>query len=718
MVPTRPPEPNPRPVQRALDLVALGRRAGGGLGTAARRLRRAAWLVRWAACPLLGAASAAAQSWDDPATLALVDRAIARRLATQPDSTLQSYRTTARGFVLFLAQVGERLEGPPRLIKADQLEVEVYWRAPGTSKQHIRAWRDGRWLPTEITYHRDHLGIVTSNFGPLIRIGEGDEVRDVVHPLSPRGRGLYEFQPADSVRLQSRTGDVVIANIRVRPRDPRRPGVIGILGLEVQSAELVRFSFSFTPASYLDASLEDISIGLENARFEQRYWLPWRQEIEIRRRVAWLDFPARSIIRGRWEIGDYEFGVEIPPGILAGPPIGGLLAPAESLSVWEGPLAAVIPDVARPIEERDLDRVRAEVSRIAAGRGLSGLPPVRVGFGALSDLVRVNRVEGLTLGLGASFRAGAVAVRPSLSFGTADERLSGGLGLRREWGGTALTLHASRRLPDVADRPVLSRLANSILAQEGGRDYGDYVLLDRLALGVERRLAPATALGAALGLERSRSVVTEAEPARGRYRANPPLGAGTLGFARVDLSHRAERADRRAGVEARLGAEGAVGDRAYLRGAGWLDWTGPTGSATAIRVELQAGAATARLPGYRSFAIGGWGTLPGERFRAWGGRAFVLGHLEWRVDAPFPAVPLGPFASTGQTVTLAPFVGAGWSGGAVPGVPWRPSDGVRPVAGLAVEWFLHLFRLEAGVSLRTGRLGVSLDVSREWWEVL
>ncbi|HXG43564.1 MAG TPA: hypothetical protein VNJ71_02285, partial [Gemmatimonadales bacterium] len=89
-----------------------------------------------------------------------------------------------------------------------------------------------------------------------------------------------------------------------------------------------------------------------------------------------------------------------------------------------------------------------------------------------------------------------------------------------------------------------------------------------------------------------------------------------------------------------------------------------------------------------------------------------------RVDAPFPAVPLGPFASTGQTVTLAPFVGAGWSGGAVPGVPWRPSDGVRPVAGLAVEWFLHLFRLEAGVSLRTGRLGVSLDVSREWWEVL
>jgi len=662
--------------------------------------------------------SAAAQSWGDSATLALVDRAIARRLATQPDSALQSYRTTARGFVFFLAQVGERLEGPPRLIKADQLEVEVYWQAPGTSKQNIRAWRDGRWLPTEITYHRDHLGIVTSNFGPLIRIGEGDEVRDVVHPLSPAGRAHYEFQPADSIRLHSRTGEVVIANIRVRPRDPRGPGVIGILGLEAESAELVRFSFSFTPASYLDASLEDISIVLENAQFEQRYWLPWRQEIEIRRRVAWLDFPARSIIRGRWEIGDYELGVEIPSAVLTGPPIGGLLAPAESLSAWEGPLAAVVPDAARPIEERDLDRVRAEVSRIAAGRGVSGLPPIRVGFGALSDLVRVNRVEGLALGLGASFRAGAVAVRPNLSFGTADERLKGGLGLRREWGGTVLALNASRSLPDLADRPVLSRLANSVLAQEGGQDHGDYVLLDRLALGVERRLTPATALSARLGLERTRSVVTEAEPARGRYRANPPLGAGTLGLVRVELSHRSERADRQAGREAQLGVEGAAGDRDYVRGAGWLAWTGPAGAATPIRVELQAGAASAGLPGYRSVAIGGWGTLPGERFRAWGGRAFVLGHLEWRVDAPVPAVPLGPFASTGHTVTIAPFVSAGWSGGAVPGVPWRPSNSVRPVVGLAVEWFLRLLRLEAGLSLRTGRLGVSLDFSREWWEVL
>ena len=49
--------------------------------------------------------------------------------------------------MLFLAQVGDGLQGAPRLVKADELDVEVYWRAPDLSKQIILGWRDGRWLP-------------------------------------------------------------------------------------------------------------------------------------------------------------------------------------------------------------------------------------------------------------------------------------------------------------------------------------------------------------------------------------------------------------------------------------------------------------------------------------------------------------------------------------------------------------------------------------------
>jgi hypothetical protein len=132
----------------------------------------------------------AAQAWDDPDGLALVRRAVERRAAARGEASLESYRTRAHGFVFFLAQVGAGLSEPPRLVKADELAVEVYWQAPDRSKQVILGWRDGAYLPTDIEYHRDPLGIVTNDFGDVIRIGEGDEVRDVVHLLAGGPRAL------------------------------------------------------------------------------------------------------------------------------------------------------------------------------------------------------------------------------------------------------------------------------------------------------------------------------------------------------------------------------------------------------------------------------------------------------------------------------------------------------------------------------------------------
>ena len=69
----------------------------------------------------------AGQAWNAPDALALVRRAVERRAEVQADAMLRSYRTRAHGFVFFLAQVGEGLTEPPRLVKADELDVEVYW---------------------------------------------------------------------------------------------------------------------------------------------------------------------------------------------------------------------------------------------------------------------------------------------------------------------------------------------------------------------------------------------------------------------------------------------------------------------------------------------------------------------------------------------------------------------------------------------------------------
>jgi len=662
----------------------------------------------------------AGQTWDSPSALNLVRRAIDRRLASQADSALKSYSARAHGFVFFLAQVGEGLAEPARLVKADELDVRVYWKAPGRSKQVILGWRDGTFLPTDINYHRDHLGIVTNNFGNLIRIGEGDEVRDAVHPLSPDGLDAYHFALADSLAITTAAGEVTVYQVQVRPRTYRRPLVVGNLYIDVATAELVRFRFSFTPASYLDRQLEDISVVLESALFENRYWLPRRQEVEIRRRVTWLDFPARGIIRGRWEISDYDLNAQLPDSTFYGTEIGGLLRPRTSDSSWGQPLAEAIADVAQPVNRHDMEALRAELERLVGSRALGGLPPQRLAAGSFSDVVRVNRIQGLALGFGATLGVPGtrLQLRPTLGYGTADERLTGSLQASWSTGATRLTLGASRRITDISDLPVIAPVINSILSQEAGKDYGDYVLLHTVEAGVHRRFGARTLFGLGVAVEESRSVGTSAEPASGTYRENPALGSGSHRIARLYLERSSGGFALDKDLQGRISFEAGEGAGDYIRASANARFLARTGGTSELLARLYLGAGSDRVPAHRTFVIGGRGTLPGEPFRRHGGRHVALGHLEFRFDVPAPAIPLGSFASTGRRVTVAPFVAAGYAGSPLTGLPWTRSDGVRPVVGLAVELFMRLIRVEGGVGLRDGGFGIIVDVNRDWWRLL
>ena len=661
-----------------------------------------------------------AQTWNSPEALGLVRRAIERRLAFQADSALKSYSSRAHGFVFFLAQVGEGLAEPPRLIKADELEVDVYWKAPGRSKQVILGWRDGTFLPTDINYHRDHLGIVTNNFGNLIRIGEGDEVRDAIHPLSPDGLEAYHFALADSLAITTAAGEVTVYQVQVRPRTYRRPLVVGNLYIDVATAELVRFRFSFTPAAYLDRQLEDISVVLESALFENRYWLPRRQEVEIRRRVTWLDFPARGIIRGRWEISDYELNAQIPEAMFYGTEIGGLLRPRRSDSSWAQPLSQAIADVAQPVNRQDMEALRAELDRLAGSRALGGLPSQRLAAGSLSDVARVNRIQGLALGFGATLGVPGtrLRLRPSLGYGTADERLAGSLQASWSTGASRVTLGASRRITDISDLPVIAPVLNSILSQEAGKDYGDYVLLNTLEAGVHRKFGARTELGLSISVEESRSVSTSAQPASGTYRDNPSLGSGTRRVARLYLERSSGGFALNTDLQGRLSLEAGEGNGEYVRGTVSARMLARTGGTSELLARVYLGTGSVDLPPHRSFVMGGRGTLPGEPFRRYGGRHMALGHVEWRFDIPAPAIPLGSFASTGRRVTVAPFVAAGYAGNPLSDLPWTRSGGIRPVAGLAVELFMRLLRVEGGIGLRDGGFGITVDVNRDWWRLL
>src|SRR3982750_4463752 len=275
--------------------------------------------------PLGASALHSQQTCNDDRTRALVQHATERRASQLADTALVDYMATAHGYVTFLAQFGEGFPEPPKIVKADELGLEVYWRAPDLSKQRIMGRRDTLLLPTDINYHRDHLGIVQNNFRNIIRIGEGDEVRDVPHPLSPMGLDEYDFAIHDSLQIRLGPRVLDVYEVQLRPKDDRQPRAVGAVYIDRETGEVVRMAFSFTRAALIDKDLEDVSVVLENALIEGRFWLPRRQEIEIRRTGSWLGSPAGGIIRGRGGVCCSEVNTGIPGGVFAGPEI--VLAP-------------------------------------------------------------------------------------------------------------------------------------------------------------------------------------------------------------------------------------------------------------------------------------------------------------------------------------------------------------------------------------------------------
>lgn len=661
-----------------------------------------------------------AQEWNSDAAEALVARGIAQRAVREADSTLRDFRVRAHGFVFFLGQLAEGLREPPRLVKSDELELEVYWKAPDKSKQRIIGWRDRADLPTDIQYHRDHLGIVQNNFSDRIRLGEGDEVRDVPHPLAFEGPALYDYAIADSLTIALPERTVRVVEVLVRPKDFEQPRVVGSLYFDVATADVVIFRFSFTRSAYLDDTLEDITIVLENGLWHERYWLPRRQEIEIRRRTKLLDLPARGIIRGRWEIQDYQFNVGLPDSLFRGPEIVAAPKAVRDSFPWPEPLYQAVQAEVGPVTAVDLEEVRAQVTDIAGAAALSGLATARLGVGGISDLLHFNRVEGLAPGIGTVLRSGGKATELRLwaSYGFSDTRLKGRIEVSHRIGGWTLEARGTRRIVDVGDEAVISPLLNSVLAQEVGQDYGDYTLRNEGLAAVRRDFGVRAGIGLEVGVQHTESVETTAQPATGTFRPNPPLGVGTITVGRLTLERRSAELAIHSGMSGSVTLEGGTGSGLEYARISATARAHTTVGATRLLLRAWGGWGSSQLPAYRSFVLGGRGTLVGEPFRQWGGRYAALGSLEWQLPVPVPAIPLGPVVSTGRSVVVAPFVAVGWAGGALEGVPWQPSDGLRPVAGVALEALHRFLRIEFGVGLRDGDVGVVADVTRDLWGIL
>jgi hypothetical protein len=678
---------------------------------------------------LLAPSLAQAQRWNEPRARALVERATARRAQQLADTGLKDYRAVAHGYVTFLAQVGEGLAEPPKVVKADELVNEVYWLAPNLSKQRILGRRDTLLLPTDISYHRDHLGIVQNNFPAIIRLGEGDEVRDVPHPLSPVGLEAYDFAITDSLPLTLPGREIVLYQVKVRPKDDRQPRIIGAVYIDRDDAQVVRMAFNFTRAAFLDNALEDLFVVIENGLIDARFWLPRKQEIEIRRGGTWLDYPIRGIIRGRWEIDDYQLNVGLTRAMFGGPEIVVASKAAQDTFHFGGRVLDSLPPDVRAVTDADIRQVQAEARELVRAQALRRPQSLMLSAAGVSDFVRFDRAEGLALGGGVASRFGrGFDLQFRGRYGIDDRTVKGGATL--EWQSPRYGIRAfgQRDYRDAGDVQERSDAVNSLAAQEFGADATDPYGVQSVGLGFDARNVVGMRWRLDASLERQRALEIRATPAQGVFpRILPATPLRALRFALA--------ADRPTSLSF-LGTEVRASGELRLSRLTTDDASMPIPTSTVARafgtvnVERPFGRNRLVLTTYAG-AVGGHGELPPQELLYFGGplsapgyefhelaaRAAFAQRLEWRTPIPFVPVPLGRFGKVPGEATIAPFIQGTLIRRAYDLDSAHPS-GVYPSAGLALQPFYEMLRVQVARGLRNGQWKLNVDVSRDFWGVL
>ncbi|MDB4882573.1 MAG: hypothetical protein JWL95_1339, partial [Gemmatimonadetes bacterium] len=584
-------------------------------------------------------------------------------------------------------------------------------------------------------YHRDHLGIVQNNFPAIIRLGDGDEVRDVPHPLSAAGLATYDFAISpDSLTMQIPGRTIHVLEVKVRPKNDREPRIIGALFIDRDDAQVVRMAFNFTRAAFKDQALEDLFVVIENSLVSGRFWLPRRQEIEIQRGGTWLDYPIRGIIRGRWEIGDYQVNVGLDPSFFNGPEI--VLAPkavADTFHFGNFRILDSLPSDVRAVTDADIQQVREEARSLVRAQAL--LRPQRLTLSAsgVSDFVRFDRAEGLALGGGLSSRfGGGYGAQLRARYGVDDRRVKGNVGLDWQsprWGIRAFVLNDFRDAGDIQER---SRIINSLSAQEFGSDATDPYGVQGGGLGFDARGIKGFNLRLETSIERQRELTIRAVPAEGTF--DPLVAARSLRARRATLAFDRPTALSVFGTELRVNGElrlsrvrfddatttpfTATRFSTIGRAFGSVSLERPFGDdRLAVLVDGGAVGTSGELPPQEWLYFGGPISAPGYRFHELGARGGATARVEWRTHIPAPSVSLGRFGRMPGQATLAPFVQGTFISRALATDVDHPTGGY-PSVGIAVQPFFDLLRIQLARGLRNGRWSLNFDVAHEYWGIL
>jgi hypothetical protein len=677
-----------------------------------------------------------AGGWNDARALELMARAERQRTTTQTDTGLVDYQADARGFVYFY--LDRRDTNERTLVKTDQVALDVYWKSPNLSKQRIIGLRDEKKLPTTIHYHQDHLSVVQDNFGDLIRLGDGDEVRDVMHPAAPGAGAVYDYRVADSssIRLPGAGERVEVYEVQVRPKATDRPALIGSVFVDRRQGAIVRMAFTFTAAAYVDRQLDYINVELENGLWKGRFWLPDRQQVEIRRQLPELGFPAGGVIRGTMRINHYRFNQDLRASLFAGPKVVSVPEAQRRAFRFEEELYSELrqeglsPDV-------ELGEIRRMAAEMVRKQLLSGLPAVRLDVPAVSSIFRYDRAEGPVAGFGTTLHPREqveVGLNGGWAFGAEHPVTSARATLTRP--AYRVRGDAYLNLPrDLQPGPNASGAMNSLTALLAGRDYTDLYFARGGQLSASRRVSPGWtgALTARAEVQRSASLQADfsAFGGSGHFRPVLPIEQGTMLRGGVTLSHTAP-AGTASAWSAALTADGG---RLLVTGEGQdLTFVRPTvdlgvvrryvARSATVEAQLSAGSVLVDAPTQELFFLGGRGTLPGFDYRSFGGTDFGLLRASAGADLLRPWVRGRLLAAAGWTgdhrdrvVAFDDVAAMGTSSAS----PFYPRTTARPRAsvgaGLALVYDILRVDVHHGLG-HGGRWEMVVEANPTFWDFL
>jgi hypothetical protein len=690
--------------------------------------------------------------WNDPAADSLIARATQRRSLQLADSTLVSYRADAHGFLAFLAQLGEGVIIPPKVVQSEELALTIAWWQPNRSAQQLVGRRDTTLLPADVGYYRDRYGVVLDNLPDRIRLGDGQDVRDVPHPLSATARPLYEFQRVAPVRMLLPGREIVVDEVRFRPRDGTSAAAIGSVFLDRETAAVVRLSMTFTRAAIIDKRIETLVVTLENGLVRERYWLPRRQEVEVSRGSTWMDIPLRGIVRGRWDVTNYEVNERIPAATQQLPRWSSLSSQQLKQHAFPNRLVDMLPPDIQVATSEDVAHARVQAEAAVRASMLASPTRSAVTGRGISDGIRFTRTEGLALGLGASHRWGAgwiVSARGR--YGISDQQAKGQLAVGRvpAFGRVpTLQLFAERDLRDLT-LPERGGVTNSLGALLLGSDHS--LQVDMRAAGIVLHRAPRDPFTLRVAYETDAPLAITAKPLRGTFA--PVVDAWRTRGVRAEL--RGTGGWVPAEVNATRGTWTLVASAGALHGTtrgndavhplvgrvqGSLFVQRALSHDRTLASVTQAGVAGGRdlPPQWLLYAGGPW-SAPGYDVATFSSHAMLSQRIELRQPVPFLPIPLGRYGKAPGHITLAPFAQAlvmsrderfavlplsvaptnitGSSSTTRVPVSTRGA-GLYPSAGMGALFFFDLVRVDVARGLRDGAWRFAIDIDRGFWGIL